>query len=68
VLDQVKWRRLKQASTDDDWIVATDVALELSLESKGTMDEFYVEQLERIVRLQDAEGLTVIIDYLVVSN
>ena len=68
MLDQVKLRGLKQTSSDGDWMVATDVALELSLESKGTTDEFYVEEFERIVRLQDAEGLTVIIDYLVASS
>ena len=41
MLDQVKLRRLSQTSADGDWMVATDVALELSLESKGTTDEFY---------------------------
>ncbi len=68
MLDQVKLRGLKQASTDGDWIAATDVALELSLESKGTTDDFYVEELGLAVRLRDAEGLTVIIDYLAAAS
>lgn len=68
MIDQVKLRRLKQTSSDGDWVAASDIALELSLESKRPTDEFYVEELERIVRLHDAEGLTVIIDYLVASS
>ena len=64
MLDQVKLRRLKQASTNGDWIVATDIALELSLESKRTPDEFLVEALPPAVRSQDAEWLAVIINEL----
>ncbi len=64
MLDQVKLRRLKQASTDDDWIAATNVALELSLESKGTPEEFLADALPPAVRSQDAEWLAVIINEL----
>ncbi len=64
MLDQVKLRRLKQASTDGDWVAATDVALELSLDSKGTPDEFLVEELQLAVGLKDAERLAVTIDEL----
>ena len=64
MIDQVKLRRLKQTSADGDWPAATDVALELSLDSKGTTDEFNVEELELAVRLKDAERLAVIIDEL----
>ena len=66
--DQVKLRRLKQTSTDGDWVAATDVALELSLESKGTPDEFFIEELELAVRLKDAERLAMIIDELAISD
>ena len=64
MLEQVKLRRLKQASTDGDWIVATDIALELPLESKGTPDEFLVEELPPAVRSQDTERLASIINEL----
>ncbi len=64
MLDQVKLRRLTQASTDGDWIAARDVALELSVESQGTPDEFLVEGLPLAIRAQDAEWLAVIIDEL----
>ena len=64
MLEQVKLRRLKQASTDGDWIAAADVCLELSLESKRTTDEVYVEELTLAVRLQDTEGLDGVIEYL----
>ena len=64
MLDQVKLRRLKQTSSDGDWVAAADVCLELSLESKGTTDEFLVEALPPAVRSQDAEWLAVIINEL----
>ena len=64
MLDQVKLRRLKQSSADGDWIAATDVALELSLESKGTSEEFVAEGLPIAVRSQNAEWLAVIINEL----
>ncbi len=67
MLDQVKLRRLKQAPTDDDWVAASDIALELSLESKGTADEFYVEELAGAVRRKDTEWLAFIIDQLVAN-
>ncbi len=62
MLDQVKLRRLKQTSADGDWIAATDVALELSQESKGTKDEFYVEEMAVAVQRKDTEWLEFIID------
>ena len=65
MLDQVKLKQLNQASADGDWTAAADICLELSLESKGTTDEFHVEELERAVRLQDADGLEIIINQLV---
>ncbi len=68
MIDQVKLRRLKQTSSDGDWVAASDIALELSIESKGTTDEFYVEELGLAVRVQDAEGLSVIIDYLAAAS
>ena len=68
MIDQVKLRRLKQTSSDGDWVAASDIALELSVESKGTPDEFYVEELGLAVRLQDAEGLAVMIDYLAAAS
>ena len=64
MLDQVRLRRLKQTSSDGDWIAAADVCLELSLESKGTPDEFLVEELPPAVRSQDTEWLAVIIKEL----
>jgi hypothetical protein len=64
VLDPVKLRRLKQAATDGDWLASSDIALELSLESKGTPDEFFVEERQLAVRLKDAERLAVTIDEL----
>lgn len=64
MLDPVKLRRLKQAATYGDWIGASEIALELSLESKGTRDEFIVEALPLAVRSQDAEWLAVIINEL----
>ena len=67
MLDQVKLRRLKQTSTDGDWIAATDVALELSLESKGTKDEFCVEEMAMAVRRKDTEWLEFIINQLVAN-
>ena len=60
MVDPVKLRRLKQAPTDGDWLAASDIALELSLESRGTPDEFIVEALPRAVRSQDAGWLAVI--------
>ncbi len=64
MLDQGNLKRLKQTSANGDWIEATDVAVELSLEAKGTPDEFFVEELELAVRLKDAERLAVVIDEL----
>ncbi len=64
MIDQLKLRRLKQTFSDGDRVAATDVALELSLESKGTTDEFYVEALAMAVRSQDAEWLASIINEL----
>lgn len=55
MLVRVKLELLKQLVERDDWIIATDLALELSLESKGTLDEFIVEALPLAVRSQDAE-------------
>lgn len=60
MLDQVKLRGLQQASAVGDWITATDVVFELSLESKGTSDEFVVEALELAVLVHGAERLVVI--------
>ena len=45
MLDQVKLELLKQAAEHDDWIAAADIFLDLSLASKGTTDEFYVEEM-----------------------
>ena len=64
MLDQVKLRRLKQTSIDGDWMPATDVALELSLESKRTPEEFIAKALPLAVRTQDTEWLAVIINEL----
>jgi hypothetical protein len=64
VLDQANLRRLKQTSGDGDWIAASDVALALFLESKGTPDEFIAEGLPRAVRSQDAEWLAIVINEL----
>ncbi len=64
MIDQVKLRRLKQTSSDGDWVAATDVALELSLESKGTLEQFIAEGLPIAVRSQHTEWLAVIINEL----
>ena len=68
MLDRVKLGRLKQVSAAGDWVAAADACLELSLASKGTKDEFFVEELELAVRLKDAERLEFIIDELAASD
>jgi hypothetical protein len=68
MLDRLKLERLREASAADDWAAAADVCLKLSLESKGTKDEFNVEELALTVRLKDAERLAVIIDELIASE
>ena len=50
-LDSDKLVLLKTAAEEEDWLSAADVCLEISLESKGTKDEFFVEELELAVRL-----------------
>ena len=67
MLDQVKLRRLKQTFSDGDWVAASDIALELSLESKRPTHEFYVEELAGAVRRKDTEWLEFIIDQLVAN-
>lgn len=68
MLDQGNLKRLRETSAAGDWIVASDVALELSLESKETPDEFFVEELQLAVRLKDAARLAAIIDELAASE
>lgn len=64
MLDPVKLGALRKCAVNEDWAAAADTCLELSLASKGTPDEFNVEELALTVRLKDGERLAVIIDEL----
>ncbi len=67
VLNAYRLKQLKQASGAEDWTAAADICLKLSLESKGTRDEFCVEELAGAVRRKDAEWLEFIINQLVAN-
>jgi len=67
MLDRAKLELLRRAVADDDVTAAADICLELSLESKGTTHEFYVEELAGAVRRKDTEWLEFIIDQLVAN-
>ena len=60
-------KQLKQASGAEDWTAAADICLKLSLESKETTHEFYVEELAAAVRRKDTEWLEFIINQLVAN-
>jgi len=62
VLNAYRLKQLKQASGAEDWTAAADICLELSLKSKGTRDEFYVEEMATAVQRKDTEWLEFIID------
>ena len=67
MLNRAKLTLLTQAVERGDWTRAADVCLELSIEAKGTPDEFLVVALPPAVRSQDAEWLAVIIKELTAS-
>ena len=57
--------RLAQHSANEDWSAAQEVCTELVRESRGTPDEFNVEELELAVRLRDAERIAVTVKDLI---
>ena len=65
VVNAYRLKQLKQASGAEDWAAAADICLKLSLESKGTTDEFYVDEMAMAVRREDTEWLEFIINQLV---
>ena len=67
VVNAYRLKQLKQASGAQDWTAAADICLKLSLESKGTKDEFYVEEMAVAVQRKDTEWLEFIIDQLVAN-
>jgi len=62
VLDHIKLGTLKQAAAREDWIMAADIWLELTLESVGSPDESFAHELTLAVRLKDSERLLLVID------
>ena len=67
VVNAYRLKQLKQASEAEDWAAAADICLKLSLESKGTTDEFYVDEMAMAVRRKDTEWLEFIINQLVAN-
>lgn len=68
MLNRDKLTVLNLAASDEDWIAAAEACQELSLESKGTKDEFFVEELELAVSNHDAELLAIILDTVSVPD
>jgi hypothetical protein len=64
VLDATKLQHLRQAVDDDDWILAADVCLEISLEAHTPLDQSLAEELADAVGLQRAEFILDMIDGL----
>ena len=62
MLDHIKLGTLKQAAAREDWIMAADIWLELTLESVGSPDESSAHELTLAVRLKDSERLPLPID------
>ena len=57
-------QHLRQAVEVDDWILAADVCLEISLAASSELDRERAEDLAKGVRLQDAELVEAIIEEL----
>ena len=68
MLDREKLTILHLAASNEDWIAAAEACQELSLEFKGTRDEFFVEELELAVSNHDSELLAIILDVVSVPN
>jgi hypothetical protein len=64
VLDATRLLELRRAVSDDDWILAADVCLEIALEARTPLDVSLAEELANAVRLRRAEAILDRIDGL----
>lgn len=68
MLDRERLERLRETAAVEDWPLAGEIYIELSLETRGTSDRTRIERLARYVRLRDAAGLFVVVDELLKSD
>lgn len=61
MIDPVLLEQLRQAVEVDDWILAADICLEISLSAQDELHRVRAEELAKAVRLRDAETVKAII-------
>jgi len=64
MVDAVLLEHLRAAVDVDDWVLAADVCLEISLAANSELDRERADDLAKAVRLQDGELVEAIIEAL----
>ncbi len=64
MLDTAKLEQLRQAAVADDWITVGKLYIELSLETNGASDQFFLEPVAHEIRSRDARRVAAVVDEL----
>lgn len=61
MIDSARLEQLRQAATAEDWPLAGELYIELSLAARGSSDRWRVEALAPCIRLRDSTSVVAVI-------